>query len=104
PAGGHGSSHALGKGIVTAGVEDYQPQLFGGFDHAQQPIEWNSFVERVDVTLEYGVNRDQIVRSVDLDTVTREIDDRYIGVPRSIGEIADCAPHQGGSEIASQLH
>jgi hypothetical protein len=92
--------HGLVEGIVTAGVQDDEPQLLGRFDDRQNAIERNSLVERIDVALQHGIHRDQIIGAVDLDAMSRIVNDGDIGIANGVGEIAQGAAHLGHIEIA----
>jgi len=97
----HGALHALGKGIVAAGIEDDEPQLLGRLDRLQNAIQRNRLVIGVGVALQHGVDRNEVVGPVHLEAVAGIIDHGEIGIARLLGELAQRTPHFGVFEIAA---
>ena len=98
---GDRSFHGVRKGIVAARIDDDEPQLPCRLDRQQNAVKRKCLVVDVGIALEPGVGRDQIIRAVDLDTVTRVIDHGDVGVAGLIGEFPQRAPHIRGLKIES---
>ena len=96
--------HRLLKRIVAAGIEDHEPQFFYGIENAHDAVERHRLVFDVDVTLEPGVDRQQIVGAVDLDAVSGVVDDRDVGIARLVGEIAHHPAHVGVADVLLRVH
>ena len=58
----------------------------------------------VEVALELGVDRDQVVGAVDLDAVAGVVDHGDVGIARAVGEIAQHPPHLERAEIVPRHH
>lgn len=84
--------HGLAERIVTAGIQDHQAKLLGRFDRDQDAVEGERLVKDVGVTLQLGVDRDQIVRAFDLEAVAGIIDHGDIGIAGPVGEFAQHTP------------
>jgi hypothetical protein len=95
----HGVLHRL-KRIIAARIQDDQTQLLCRLDHRQDTIERDRFVIGVDIAFQHGIDRNEIVDAFDLNAVPGAINDRHIGVPHLVGEIAKSAAHLIGFEIA----
>ena len=95
--------HGLGERVVAAGVENDQPQLPRRLDDIQEAIERDRFVKGIDVALQHGIDRNEIVDALDLDAVAGEIDDGEIGTARVIGKIAQRAAHLDGLEVELEI-
>ena len=102
-AGRDGAPHLFHEGIVTAGIEDHEPQALGRFDRGEEAIEWNRLVLDVEIPLELGVGRHQIIRAVHLEPMTGVEHDRHVGVARVQGKLADRAPQIEGEDVAANL-
>jgi hypothetical protein len=83
-----GAFHQLGKRVFPAGIENDQPQALGGLENLQHAFERDRFVLDVDIGLEPGIDRDEVVRAVDLDAVAGVVDCGDIGIAHRIGEFA----------------
>ena len=75
----------------------------GGLDDRQDSIERNGFVKCIDVTFESRIDRDYVIDAVDLNPVSREVNDSDIGIANRVGEIAQSAAHLARIEIVFQL-
>ena len=100
---GERALHALGKGIVAAGIEDHEPQLLGGLDREQHAVQRKRLVIDVGVAFEPGVHRDQIIGAVDLHAVAGIIDHGDIGIAGHVGKIAQRAAGLGGRQIVAGI-
>ena len=78
-----GPLHILGKRIVSAGVEDHQPKLLGGFDRHQHAVQRKRLVVDVGVALQFRVHRDQVIGAVHLHAVAGVVDHGDVGVARA---------------------
>src|SRR5262249_43864325 len=83
--------HVRHERIVPAGVEDNESQSLRLVHRLNKALNQNSFVLCVAVAGEFGIDRNEIIHSADLDTVTSVIYDSDIGVDCRIFEIPDCA-------------
>ena len=83
--------HGRDKGIVTAGIEDDQPQPPRPVRRGDQPLQRDRLILGVAVAGEPGVGRNQIVDAADLEAVTGVIDDGDIGLVGSGLESANRA-------------
>ena len=63
-------------------------------------IERHCLVLDVEVALQHGVDRQQVVGAVDLDAVAGVVDDRDVGVARGVGKIPHRAAHVAAGDVA----
>ena len=100
---GNRALHGLGKRIVPAGIENDEPQFLGRLDRDQHAIQRQGLVVNVGVAFQFCIDRNQIVRAVHLDAVAGVIDDGDVGVPGTVGEVAQRAPGFGRGQIAAGI-
>jgi len=79
------------------------PQLPRGLDRQQDAVERKCLVVDVRIALEPGVGWYQVIGAIDLDTVTRVVDDGNVGIASLIGEFPQRPPHVGGLKIESRV-
>jgi hypothetical protein len=96
--------HGLVEWIIPARVQNDEPQLLRGLNDRQNAIERDCLVKCVDVTFKNGVNRDQVVGTVDLDSVPRVINDGNISVADIVREVAQRTAHRVCVEVPLKIN
>ena len=72
-------------------------------DHHEQPVEGHRLIIGVDVAFKDGINRDQIVNAIDLDSMAYVKNDRNIGVADIVDEIPQRSTHRVRVEITLEI-
>jgi hypothetical protein len=60
-AGGKRAPHGSDKWLISAGIQNNEPQAFCWFKDLAHTIEWHGLVQHIDFLLERRVSRDQAV-------------------------------------------
>src|SRR5580700_7133489 len=95
--------HRLDEWIGAAGVENDEAQAPRRIDGPEYAIERDGFVLDIKIARQRRVDRDQVVDAVDLDAVSRVVNDCDIAVPRRVSEITEGAAHLCNTDIAAWL-
>src|SRR5262249_12394862 len=90
---GNGTFHARDKGVVPAGIEDDEPQLFGALNRGQHTVQRYSFILHVLINLELRIDRNKIIDASHLNAVTGEIDNRPVSLLCLALKIAERRDH-----------
>ena len=101
--GGADSLHLADERIVAAGVENDQPQPLGRLENAHNALDRDGLVVDVEIALQHHVDRQQVVRAIDLDAVAGVIDDRNVGRARDVGKVPERAAHRIAAHVVLGL-
>ncbi len=94
-----GARHLFCKRIFPAGIQDDETQTLHRIEHPHDTVERDRLVLDVDIAGKLGIDRNQVVRAVELDAVAGIVDDCDVGIFCSPGEFSDRAPHRRVAEI-----
>jgi hypothetical protein len=103
PAGGERPLHGAHKGVFAAGIENDEAQTLGKLEDADDTVERNRLVLHVDVALQRGIDRDEVVDAADLDAMPGVVDDGDTRIAHPVGEVAQGTAHARRIEIAFSL-
>jgi hypothetical protein len=95
--------HRLGEWIVAAGIENDETQSLRRVYRLQDAIERDRLILDIEVAQQLGIGGDKIICAIDLNAVTRVVDDGHIGIACGCRKLANRASHIGNAEIAPQV-
>jgi hypothetical protein len=91
-AGGIGHGHLREKRIAAAGADQDDLETAGARQRTDHRMKANGLELHVGIAAQYGIHGTQVVRVFNLHPVAREIDQRDVGVFRSLGKVPKRQP------------
>jgi hypothetical protein len=89
--------------IVPAGIEKHEVHAAFGLHLLQHLVEIDRLVVKVALLGELRIDGDQIIHPIELQPVSRVIEQRHLGVLQPVAEAAQCLVHDRLGDIDAQI-